>query len=82
MMLFIQGSVEQYIKISFASQSPQYGLSVAMGFNPKSANKRIAMFLRWMVRNDGIVDLGLWKDTDSKDTVIAYHPAEEHSDTQ
>ena len=70
MMLFIQGSIEQYIKISFAGQSPQYGLSVAMGFNPKSANKRIAMFLRWMVRNDGIVDLGLWKDTDSKDLVI------------
>lgn len=26
-----------------------------------SAAKRINMFLRWMVRNDGIVDFGIWK---------------------
>ena len=26
-----------------------------------SACKRLAMFLRWMVRRDGIVDLGVWK---------------------
>ena len=26
-----------------------------------SACKRIHMFLRWMVRNDGIVDIGIWK---------------------
>ncbi len=26
-----------------------------------SACKRLAMFLRWMVRGDGIVDLGIWK---------------------
>lgn len=26
-----------------------------------SACKRLAMFLRWMVRTDGIVDLGIWK---------------------
>lgn len=30
-----------------------------MGGN--SACKRLAMFLRWMVRRDGIVDLGVWK---------------------
>ncbi len=27
-----------------------------------SAAKRINMFLRWMVRDDGIVDFGLWKE--------------------
>lgn len=27
-----------------------------------SASKRIHMFLRWMVRNDGIVDMGCWKE--------------------
>lgn len=27
-----------------------------------SACKRICMFLRWMVRNDGIVDIGCWKN--------------------
>lgn len=26
-----------------------------------SACKRLAMFLRWMVRRDGVVDLGIWK---------------------
>ncbi|MEG0519463.1 MAG: DUF2400 family protein [Bacteroidales bacterium] len=29
--------------------------------NSKMPNKKIHMFRRWMVRNDGIVDLGLWK---------------------
>lgn len=28
-----------------------------------SACKRLAMFLRWMVRNDGIVDFGIWQQT-------------------
>lgn len=28
-----------------------------------SACKRLAMFLRWMVRADGIVDLGIWRAT-------------------
>lgn len=69
LMLFVHGSIEQYIKITFNGNT-HYGLSYTMGFNQTSANKRIAMFLRWMTRNDGIVDLGLWKDTDSKSLVI------------
>lgn len=36
-------------------------LSKIIGFNTQSANKRIAMFLRWMVNDKGNVDLGLWK---------------------
>ena len=32
--------------------------------DPKAANKKINMMRRWMVRRDGKVDLGLWKDTD------------------
>ena len=28
--------------------------------NTKSACKRLCLFLRWMVRRDGIVDLGVW----------------------
>lgn len=31
--------------------------------DPKMPNKKIHMLRRWMVRNDGIVDLGLWKNT-------------------
>ena len=38
--------------------------------NPKMANKKIHMFRRWMVRNDGIVDLGLWSHTSPADLII------------
>ncbi len=31
---------------------------------PGSACKRLAMFLRWVVRRDGIVDLGIWQRID------------------
>lgn len=31
--------------------------------SPTSANKKIHMFRRWMVRNDGEVDLGIWQNT-------------------
>ena len=34
------------------------------------ANKKIHMLRRWMVRNDGIVDLGLWKTISPKDLII------------
>lgn len=36
----------------------------------KMANKKIHMFRRWMVRNDGIVDLGLWKNSSPADLII------------
>lgn len=35
-----------------------------------AANKKINMFRRWMVRRDGIVDLGLWKSTDPGELLI------------
>ncbi len=35
-----------------------------------AANKKIHMLRRWMVRDDGIVDLGLWKNIDKRDLVI------------
>lgn len=38
--------------------------------NPKSANKKIHMFRRWMVRNDGKVDFGLWKNISPADLII------------
>ena len=34
--------------------------------NKKSACKRLCLLLRWMVRDDGIVDMGLWKLDKSK----------------
>ena len=38
--------------------------------NPRSACKRVCMFLRWMVRDDSCVDLGLWSRFISKETLI------------
>lgn len=36
----------------------------------KAPNKKINMMRRWMVRCDGKVDLGLWKDTDPASLLI------------
>jgi len=38
--------------------------------DPKAPNKKINMMRRWMVRCDGKVDLGLWKDTDPAGLII------------
>lgn len=38
--------------------------------DPKMANKKIHMLRRWMVRNDGIVDLGLWKNISPSELII------------
>lgn len=35
-----------------------------------AANKKIHMMRRWMVRNDKIVDLGLWKSIDKRELII------------
>jgi uncharacterized protein (TIGR02757 family) len=35
-----------------------------------SACKRLHLFLRWMVRNDGIVDLGIWKNISPSELYI------------
>lgn len=47
--------------------------------NPKAANKKIWMMRRWMVRNDGKVDLGLWKHSSPAELVI---PLDVHVYTQ
>lgn len=38
--------------------------------DPSAANKKIRMLKRWMVRNDGKVDLGIWKNSSPADLVI------------
>lgn len=38
--------------------------------DPKAPNKKINMMRRWMVRNDGKVDLGLWKHTSPAELLI------------
>lgn len=36
----------------------------------RAANKKIHMMRRWMVRRDGIVDFGLWRNIDPADLII------------
>jgi uncharacterized protein (TIGR02757 family) len=36
----------------------------------KSACKRLAMFLRWMVRQESVVDFGIWKEVDACNLII------------
>jgi uncharacterized protein (TIGR02757 family) len=36
----------------------------------KSACKRLAMFLRWMVRQNSVVDFGIWQGLDPADLII------------
>jgi len=38
--------------------------------DPSAANKKINMLRRWMVRCDGIVDLGLWKSISPAELII------------
>lgn len=38
--------------------------------DPNSANKKINMMRRWMVRRDGKVDFGLWTSTDPASLVV------------
>lgn len=38
--------------------------------DPKAANKKINMMRRWMVRRDGLVDLGLWTHTDPSELIM------------
>lgn len=47
--------------------------------DPRSANKKINMMRRWMVRRDGKVDLGVWKASDPKDLLV---PLDVHVYTQ
>ena len=47
--------------------------------DPRAANKKINMMRRWMVRDDGKVDFGLWKNTDKKDLIL---PLDVHVYTQ
>lgn len=36
----------------------------------KAPNKKISMMRRWLTRDDGKVDLGVWKDTDKKSLIL------------
>ena len=48
----------------------QHGISVVVPKDTQSACKRVCMFLRWMVRSNSPVDLGLWADFIDRRTLI------------
>lgn len=45
----------------------------------RAPNKKLSMMRRWLVRDDGKVDLGVWKKSDKKDLII---PLDVHVYTQ
>lgn len=47
-----------------------HGVSVIVPKNTQSACKRVCLFLRWMVRSNSPVDLGLWADFIDRRTLI------------
>jgi len=57
---------------SLAILSPAELRTEIFGQKPdkNAANKKIHMYRRWMVRNDGLVDLGIWKNISPKDLII------------
>lgn len=51
-------------------EKPFNKLCKLFGISDKSPQKKMNMFLRWMVRNDGIVDFGAWKKMSPCDLLI------------
>jgi uncharacterized protein (TIGR02757 family) len=52
---------QRFRKVFFEIQHPQRSHKHIANTEKNAAAKRLNMFLRWMVRNDKKVDLGLWK---------------------
>lgn len=56
--------------LSTQSGSPRERLCQWMGVSTKSPQKKLNMFLRWMIRQDSPVDFGLWHSFSQKDLII------------
>jgi len=56
----IESLSQDQMRVSIYGQKPDL----------KAPNKKINMMRRWMVRDDGKVDLGLWKNTSKQDLLI------------
>lgn len=79
-LLLTYGSLGDYVRQN-ATDAPsaiaaicQYfggqGLRTVIPKNTQSACKRVCLFLRWMVRSNSPVDLGLWADFIDRRTLI------------
>ena len=56
--------------LEFMSQADFRTMVYGQKEDPKAPNKKINMLRRWMVRNDGKVDLGLWSSTSPENLLI------------
>ena len=63
------GSMEDAVSAQ-SGERPFNKLCNLFGISDKSPQKKMNMFLRWMVRNDGIVDFGTWKKLAPSDLLI------------
>ena len=61
-------SMEDYV-LSFNGNAMEK-MCAFLEVSPKSPQKKINMFLRWMVRRNSSVDFGLWEKFDSADLII------------
>ena len=79
-LLLTNGSLGDYVR-QHATDGPaaiaiicQYfngqGISKIIPQNTQSACKRVCLFLRWMVRSNSPIDLGLWEDFIDRRTLI------------
>ena len=67
----LQSGLINFRKVFFKSEyAPKRTQKHVASPLKNSSCKRLNMFLRWMVRDDGIVDFGLWKNIDKKDLLI------------
>ena len=79
-MLAQYGSMKEYIRLNaktgieavaaICQFFAERGASKIIPKNTTSACKRVCMFLRWMVRGESVVDLGLWSDIIDRRTLI------------
>lgn len=52
------------------SGSPMEKLCAFLEVSAKSPQKKLNMFLRWMIRTESEVDFGIWKNCDRRDLII------------
>ncbi|WP_455591571.1 TIGR02757 family protein [Bacteroides sp.] len=70
-------SLEDHLRREFPEISPLKGLQTVFGHingmpepSSNSEAKKLCMFLRWVVRKDSPVDLGIWEQYHSRDLLI------------
>ena len=62
------GTLEDALKVY--SGIPMEKLCAFLEVSAKSPQKKLNMFLRWMIRRDSEVDLGIWESFDRKDLIV------------